>query len=198
MPPSRPDGDTWLLELPGLRWDEADARRARRRAPDLGLDVLTAVDEDETWIYATAPPPTWKEIGGAAGLLTRLLGVDRDALPGFRHRRLQVLLTVGDLDDGARQSWHYTSQTDIPAAVEDEFNRWFDEEHLPQLAAVEGTVSAARYRTDGSPRYLAAYNLTEREVQGGPAWRAAIATPWRDRIHHEFVGPRRLMLSRLR
>jgi hypothetical protein len=56
---------------------------------------------------------------------------------------------------------------------------------------------AARYRTDGSPRYLACYDLEQREIQGGPAWRTAITTPWRDRIHKEFLNPRRLMLKRL-
>ncbi len=195
---THPDDYTWLFELPGVRWNESDARQARQRVPEVDVDVLTAVSEEETWIYATAQESHISDkFGNAAGLLAMMLGVDRDALPEFRHRRLEGLLALGEAADGARQRWHYTSQTDIPAQTEDEFNRWFDEEHLPQLAAVDGTVRAARYRTDGSPRYLACYDLVEREVQGGTAWRTAVSSPWRDRIHKEFVRPRRLMLTRL-
>jgi hypothetical protein len=195
---THPDDYTWLFELPEVRWNISDARRAGQRVPGVDVDVLTAVSDEETWIYATVQKPRIsEEFGDAAGLLATMLGVNGDALPQFRHRRLEGLLSLGEAADGARQRWHYTSQTDIPAQTEDEFNRWFDEEHLPQLAAVDGTVRAARYRTDGSPRYLACYDLAERDVQGGTAWRTAISTPWRDRIHKEFVRARRLMLTRL-
>lgn len=188
----------WLFELPGIRWDESDACQARQLLPDLDLDVLTAVSEEETWIYAPAQHRRTSDVSGEARMfLATMLGVDRDALPKFRHRSLDRLLSLGDVTAGRRQRWHYTSQTDIPEHVEDDFNRWFDEEHLPQLASVDGTVHAARYRTDGSPRYLASYDLQQREIQGGTAWRSAIATPWRDRIHKEFLMPRRLMLMRL-
>ncbi len=195
---AHPAKSTWLFELPGLRWDDSDARQARQRVPDLDLDVLTAVSEQETWIYAPRQQPRESDESGQAKLLlATMLGVDRDALPEFRHRRLEGLLSLGDIAAGRQQRWHYTSQADIPEHVEDDFNRWFDEEHLPQLARVDGTVRAARYRTDGSPRYLASYDLEQREIQGGTVWRAAIDSPWRDRIHKEFLTPRRLMLTRL-
>ncbi|WP_129658048.1 DUF4286 family protein [Rothia halotolerans] len=203
MPPhpadeTRPEKHTWLFELPGVRWDVQEAREAAERVPEADVDILTAFSEEETWIWTTAPTPPGTESGGeAAGFLAAMLGVERDALPEFRHRRLRELLKLGDAVDGVRQPWLYTSQTDIPPAVEEEFNRWFDEEHLPQLAAVEGTVHAARYRTDGSPRYLACYDLRDREIQGGAEWREAIESPWRDRIHPRFLGPRKLMLKRL-
>lgn len=196
---SHPAERTWLFELPGLLWDESDALHARQLLPNLDLDVLTAVSEEETWIYAPAQQRhTSNESGEATAFLATMLGVDRGDLPEFRHRSLDRLLTLGDITAGRRQRWHYTSQTDIPEHAEDDFNRWFDEEHLPQLAGVDGTVHATRYRTDGSPRYLACYDLEKREIQGGTAWRTAITTPWRDRIHKEFVRPRRLMLMRLR
>jgi len=195
---SRPVERKWLFELPGIRWDESDAHKARQQFPDLGLDVLTAVSEEETWIYA---PAQHKRVSDESDetrvFLATILGVDNDALPEFRHRSLDGLLGLGDVIAGRQQRWHYTSQADIPEWAEDDFNRWFDEEHLPQLAGVDGTVHAARYRTDGSPRYLACYDLEQREIQGGAAWRTAIATPWRDRIHKEFLRPRRLMLMRL-
>lgn len=194
-----PAGDcTLLIEVPGIHWDAADAHRARRRVPDLEVDILTAVSAEETWFYI--PDQSTQELDDArqaGGLLATMLGLGPDALPEFRCRRLTGLLELGDASHGRQQSWHYTSQTDVPETSEEEFNRWFDREHLPQLASLGGTVHAARYRTDGSPRYLACYDLTAREIQGSPEWRAAIESPWRDRMHHQFIGPRRLMLRRL-
>lgn len=187
-----------LLELPGIRWSLPDARQARQHIPDIEVDILTAVSQDETWFYF----PTQESLGpdmfdNPVPLLTSMLNVDKGKEPEFRSRRLRKSYTIGDPAEGSRQPWHYTSQTDIPAATEDEFNRWFNEEHLPRLAAVPGTVHAARYQTDGSPKYLACYDLNQQEVHGGADWRAAVSTPWRDRIHKEFVSPRRLMFMRL-
>ncbi|VFR26753.1 hypothetical protein ANDO1_3116 [plant metagenome] len=184
---------TLLIEIPGLRWSSDQARTVRQQAAGVVLDILTAVDVDETWIYTAldskAPEP----------LLSALRAAIAQVSPGhaIRHRTLQALTTLGNTADGRAQPWHYTSQTDIPADTEAEFNQWFDEEHLPALAGLDGTVHACRYRTDGSPRYLASYDLKTRDTQGSPIWRAAIDTPWRDRMHPRFVNPRRVMFQRL-
>ncbi len=72
---------------------------------------------------------------------------------------------------------------DVPSAHEAEFNRWYDEEHLPRLAGVEGVLAARRFRARaGSPRYIALYDLADERVPESPGWAAAIATPWSRRI----------------
>ena len=49
--------------------------------------------------------------------------------------------------------------------VEDEYNRWYDEDHLPLVRSAPGVVGATRYRLDGDPRhapehrYLAVYEI---------------------------------------
>jgi hypothetical protein len=49
---------------------------------------------------------------------------------------------------------------DIDAAYEDEFNHWYNEEHIGRLLAVPGFLSAARYvALRGAPKYLAMYEL---------------------------------------
>ena len=41
---------------------------------------------------------------------------------------------------------------------EEEFNAWYNTEHLPELLALPGVLDAARYvATKGGPKYLAAY-----------------------------------------
>lgn len=47
-----------------------------------------------------------------------------------------------------------------PAAIEEEFNDWYDTEHVPERAAIRGFESALRFVCiDGWPRYLAIYDL---------------------------------------
>ena len=49
---------------------------------------------------------------------------------------------------------------DIPANMEDHFNRWYNEEHLQERLSVPGFLNAARYvAVSGSPKYLACYEL---------------------------------------
>ena len=47
---------------------------------------------------------------------------------------------------------------------EDEFNRWYDEEHCPQFLRFNGAVSARRYRAimgEEEFRYMAVYELKD-------------------------------------
>jgi hypothetical protein len=45
------------------------------------------------------------------------------------------------------------------ASWEDQFNDWYDEEHIPLRMGLPGFYSAQRYRTPGGLRYLAVYEL---------------------------------------
>jgi len=73
---------------------------------------------------------------------------------------------------------------------EDDFNAWYDEEHLPALAAVPGTLAARRYRSggdgEGTHRYVAIYHLETPGVTRSEAWAAAIDTPWSARVTPHF------------
>jgi hypothetical protein len=55
--------------------------------------------------------------------------------------------------------------TDIDAGHEAEFNRWYDEEHIPRLLQLPGFLSAGRYvALKGGPKYLAIYELEDHNV----------------------------------
>jgi hypothetical protein len=72
---------------------------------------------------------------------------------------------------------------DVPAEHEAEFNRWYDTEHIPLLAAVPGVLRARRFLDpEGKPRYIALYDLADANVAGTAPWNAALATPWANRI----------------
>ena len=50
---------------------------------------------------------------------------------------------------------------------EDAFNRWYDNEHCPQLLRYRGAVSARRYKRilgDGKYQYMAVYEFESQET----------------------------------
>jgi hypothetical protein len=71
----------------------------------------------------------------------------------------------------------------IDSRHEEEFNAWYDTEHIVRLRTVPGVITARRFRAfSGSPMYLAVYHLASLEVPKLPEWRTAAATPWTARM----------------
>jgi len=67
---------------------------------------------------------------------------------------------------------------DIPQHLEAEFNRIYDEDHVPTILKVPGVRSCARYRLGHStistmPRYLAIYEVDSAEIINSPTWQEA-------------------------
>ena len=88
--------------------------------------------------------------------------------------------------------WLYVVHTDIPDDISDEYNAWYDEEHLPRLVRVPGIVRARRYVSpDQSPRYLTAYELSDRDAFSSPAGLKARDTQWTARMRTLFYNTRR-------
>lgn len=111
---------------------------------------------------------------------------------------LTCTLVVPGAAAGADAPWRYIVQTDVQPDFEAEFNAWYDEEHLPALAAVPGCVQASRWLVDGAgPRYLACYDLATLDTYGSTAWLAVRATPWSSRIRPAFCNTLRTMFARV-
>ncbi|MPZ47415.1 MAG: hypothetical protein GEV05_29445 [Betaproteobacteria bacterium] len=71
----------------------------------------------------------------------------------------------------------------LEPGAEDDYARWMDEEHLPNLSKVPGVLSARRFiATEGTSKYIAVYHLTSPEVCASPEWLAARETPWTHQI----------------
>ena len=81
---------------------------------------------------------------------------------------------------------------------EADFNKWYDEEHIPALAAVPGTLVARRYKaTDKtSLRYVALYHLVSPDVTKTAAWAKAVDTPWSARVIPNFRDRIRILAKR--
>lgn len=85
---------------------------------------------------------------------------------------------------------------------EADFNAWYDEEHIPALAAVPGTLAARRYRAAPdmatSHAYVAIYHLESPDVTKTEAWAKAVDTPWSARVRPHFRDRIRILTSRYR
>ena len=72
---------------------------------------------------------------------------------------------------------------------EEEFNAWYNTEHLPELLALPGFLDAARYvATRGGPKYLAVYELASTEASRSPQFSTRKRTPWEKRMSPRVTG----------
>ena len=80
---------------------------------------------------------------------------------------------------------------DVPVAVEDEFNRWYNEEHIAERLSIPGVLNAARYvAVRGGPKHLACYELSEPEAYFTDTWQHFLNNPtaWSQRMSPTVVG----------
>lgn len=95
--------------------------------------------------------------------------------------------------------WMYIVHTDIPDYIVDEYNEWYDKEHLPRCVNIPGVLRARRFTaaacTSGNvgPKYLTAYELTGPDVWESPAAQVARKTPWTEKMRSLFSNTRRAL-----
>jgi hypothetical protein len=82
--------------------------------------------------------------------------------------------------------------TEPPQAMEEEFNAWYDQEHLAERLAIPGFRSAQRWAADvpaGGGKYLATYELDSLQVLSSPEYlkRFQNQTPWSKRCLGKLV-----------
>ncbi len=66
---------------------------------------------------------------------------------------------------------------------EDELNRWYDTEHIPEKLATPGFRSARRFRDTAAPgRYLALYELDDPAMVTTPEYMSQAMSPWSEAV----------------
>lgn len=75
------------------------------------------------------------------------------------------------------------TMTEPPPSMEEEFNAWYDDEHMAERLAIPGFRSARRWIADigrGEGKYLATYELDSLDVLSSPGYLARFQnqTPW--------------------
>ncbi len=76
-----------------------------------------------------------------------------------------------------------TVRLNIPAEKEQDFNEWYNVDHVPALVGVPGVSCARRYvAVEGDPKYLAVYEMNDARVPKSPEWDKARNSEWTLRI----------------
>jgi hypothetical protein len=83
-----------------------------------------------------------------------------------------------------------------PPAMEEEFHDWYDNEHVPERAAIPGFETARRFVcVAGWPRYVAIYDLHSMAVLDEPGYAAVSGerfSPWTKRVLAKVRGQYRV------
>jgi hypothetical protein len=74
-----------------------------------------------------------------------------------------------------------------PESIEEEFNAWYDTEHVPERRSVPGVLTAIRFASTSAatPKYLAMYDLEAESVLESDAYKRVAGTnssPWTRRV----------------
>lgn len=142
--------------------------------------------------HAVAPRPggqVW--LGGATDLTTRTmiaapahwLHLADEVLPQAEHPPIiawdmeQIL--PGNLGSPENAGGVILVSMNVDAAHEDEFNDWYNTEHIPFFNRLPGVITARRFRAiTGSPRYVALYHVDTTDIYASPGWMVINETPW--------------------
>jgi hypothetical protein len=112
---------------------------------------------------------------------------------GIKPRLARVKAAIGAQ---SRQETMTTSQglllvmADIDPAIEHDFNQWYEQEHLAERMAIPGFLRARRFKAiEGSPKYLALYDLESPDVLNSADYRHVIGagkSAWTRRMEPQF------------
>ena len=81
--------------------------------------------------------------------------------------------------------------SEVPPELEEDFNRWYNEEHLAERLSVPGVLNAARYEaTTSGPKHLACYELESAEVLETEEYTKYLRNPteWTKRVSPSVIG----------
>jgi hypothetical protein len=78
---------------------------------------------------------------------------------------------------------------EVDPAHEADFNRWYNEEHVPERLSVPGFLNARRFvAIEGEPKYLALYDLEGPDVLQTEAYTKLLAgTPWTNETKKHWI-----------
>jgi hypothetical protein len=112
--------------------------------------------------------------------------------PSNHWQRLECLQSLPGPSAGRAVDFHYVVEADVLPENDAQLNAWYQDEHLPGLANVPGTIRAARYRrthpATGLPQYYACYDLVSFDVTKSAEWLAVRHTAWSDVVRPMFLN----------
>jgi len=127
--------------------------------------------------------------------LTRKLDV-------LNHRIYELFETkVDHVDADLIAKYNHPVLLSVPLDLDQEFNKWYAEEHMPQIAKVPGWLRTRRYKLvsavelgrkaslDDSPvyNYLTLHDFEQEDFFNLPEFQATLHTPWAQKVIAELI-----------
>jgi len=127
--------------------------------------------------------PGYQALGGRASDRDRAVGAGLAALD----RRVYEQISQDGSPPADEAPVILAVATSVPASAEQDLAAWYEQEHIPMLLQVPGWQRIRRFRLVRAldapgPDFLSLHELAGPEVLEEPGYRAAISTPWRDRM----------------
>jgi hypothetical protein len=177
---------------------------------DAASAAMAANAQEAPWVRTTpfSPTTTGADFSTPGLALTGLWqSIDGQVVRAYGRGRpgrdaawqpLKPLMEIAGPAAGVAPPFHYVVETDVLPENVDALNDWYTQEHLPGLAAVPGTIRAARYvRLSGSPKFYACYDLVALDVLESEAWLAVRYTEWSSRVRPMFRNTVRTKFRRM-
>jgi hypothetical protein len=173
-------------------WYDHEHGPARLTVPGFrgALRYRALDDQKPTWLalYELDGPeviesPSYRSLAARASDRDKSVGAGLAAL----ERRVYELVSEDGSPMGRPAPVILTVALSVPKAAEDDLAAWYTEEHIPVLLQVPGWRRIRRFRLvrgmdAPGPDFLSVHELAGPEVLEDPGYRAAISTPWRDRV----------------
>ena len=132
----------------------------------------------------------------AALKLEQALGASSDGVSAVQVSRLENVFDIAGASAGQTPAFHYVVEMDPETGWAPELASWYDTEHMPGLAGVDGCIRATRLLNhDHGPLSLACYDLVTQEALGSPPWLAVRASDWSSRVRPHFTNTVRTMFE---
>ena len=110
----------------------------------------------------------------------------------------RILSSVERYQPDAKAEILHGAFFEVAAQHHDEFNDWYDTEHIPAELGIPGYLNARRFQgIDDPQRFLALYDVATLAAVDGSAGRQAYHSPWSDRVRAKLALRRERRLFRL-
>lgn len=198
----------WTMEAPSEATAHALARVSYGDEFRAALNRAASLASQFTisrfaWSPATGLAYVYADLATRTSVMQRSLDALRAAAQpllvgaaGVTASRLELVFDQPGASYGQQRSAHYAVEMDPADGWMPEIFRWYDEEHMPGLAAVDGNIHSRRYLNhDGGPLSLACYDLVSPEVLGCAAWLKVRGSAWSDITRPHFTNTLRTMFS---
>jgi hypothetical protein len=155
-----------------------------------------ALDGSEAYIYLDLKGQSRTPQAFAAAVQTK--AAELFANTSITAMALSGASDMAGANEGEAAPFFYTVEITAKRENMAAIAEWYEQEHMPGLAAVPGCVHARRYLTDGAEQTsCACYELNNAGIRETAAWNAVRGTPWSQKVRPYFLNLKRNMFRAL-